>query len=190
MLKGGLMARKRMIDPKFWTDDKILRLSHAHRLLFIGIWNFSDDSGIHKNDDMMLKVEIFPGDDISINEVGELKQGLMDVGLIIEFEDKENKLFYVKNWRIYQKINRPQPSNYSFTDNSLNNHRTFTPNRIEQNRTEQNGIKKKRTERSHGMKKGKYTLICQKCGSKYGTDVKDTYMVCRKCPDYPKMQIQ
>ena len=38
--------------------------------------------------------------------------------------------------------------------------------------------------------KGKYTLICQKCGSKCGTDEKDTYMVCRKCPDYPKMQIQ
>ena len=137
---------------------------------------------------MMLKVEIFPGDDISINEVGELKQGLIDVGLIIEFEDKENKLFYIKNWRIYQKINRPQPSNYSFMDNSLNNHGTFTPNRIEQNRTEQNGIKKKRTERSRVMKK--YNLSCPECGSEYGSNQKDTFMVCRKCPGKPILMIQ
>ena len=133
------MARKRMIDPKFWSDDRMMVLTPRHRLLFIGIWNFSDDGGIHKNNNTVLKAEIFPCDDISINEVGELKQGLVDAGLIIEFEDKDNKLFYVKNWSIYQKINRPQPSNYSLPDNSLSNHGTFTPNRIEQNR-----IKEKR----------------------------------------------
>ena len=131
------MARKRMIDPKFWSDDRMMELTPRHRLLFIGIWNFSDDSGIHKNNNTVLKAEIFPCDDISINEVGELKQGLVDAGLIIEFEDKDNKLFYVKNWNIYQKINRPQPSNYSLPDNSLSNHGTFTPNRIEQNRIEE-----------------------------------------------------
>ena len=79
-----------MIDPKFWSDDRMMVLTPRHRLLFIGIWNFSDDSGIHKNNNTVLKAEIFPCDDISINEVGELKQGLIDAGLIIEFEDKDN----------------------------------------------------------------------------------------------------
>ena len=64
------MARKRMIDPKFWQDDKMMSLTSMHRLLFIGIWNFSDDVGIHKNSNSMLKAEVFPCDDITVVKVG------------------------------------------------------------------------------------------------------------------------
>ena len=67
---------------------------------------------------------------------------------------------------------------------------TNAPNRIEQNRTEQNGIKKNRTERSRLMKKEKYTLSCPECGSEYGSNEKDTFMVCRKCPGKPILMIQ
>ena len=131
------MARKRMIDPKFWSDDRMMVLTPRHRLLFIGIWNFSDDSGIHKNNNTVLKAEIFPCDDISINEVGELKQGLIDAGLIIEFEDKDNKLFYVKNWKIYQSIQKPIPSKYKLPDDYSSPTVALQPNRIEQNRIEE-----------------------------------------------------
>ena len=43
-----------MIDPKFWTDDKIMDLEPLARLLFIGIWNFADDNGIHLNNSKVL----------------------------------------------------------------------------------------------------------------------------------------
>ena len=50
LCKGGrLMPRKRVISPEFWTDDNILELDYTCRLLFIGLWNFCDDIGIHKN---------------------------------------------------------------------------------------------------------------------------------------------
>ena len=62
------MARKRMIDPQFWCDEKMMTLSHSARLLFIGLWNFCDDSGIHKDSDLKLKAEIFPADDITKDE--------------------------------------------------------------------------------------------------------------------------
>ena len=72
------MARKRMIDPKFWSDDKMMSLTPMHRLLFIGIWNFSDDGGIHKNSNNMLKAEVFPCDHINVEEVGKLKNELIE----------------------------------------------------------------------------------------------------------------
>ena len=42
----------------------------------------------------------------------------------------------------------------------------------------------------HALSAGAPDLSCPECGSKYGTNVKDTYMVCRKCPGKPKMEIR
>ncbi|MDP6587282.1 MAG: hypothetical protein QF535_21720 [Anaerolineales bacterium] len=79
------MARKRMIDPKFWQDDKMMSLTPMHRLLFIGIWNYSDDAGIHKNSDSMLKAEVFPCDDITVEEVGQLKDQWLNLKQASEY---------------------------------------------------------------------------------------------------------
>ena len=133
------MARKRMIDPKFWTDDKIMDLDPLTRLLFIGIWNFSDDCGIHLNNSKVLKAEIFPSDDINISEVQKMKDQLSDLGMIEISEDR--KLFRIRNWKIYQKINRPQPCKYEFNEQSVNTQTPITPNRIEK---EENIIKSNR----------------------------------------------
>ena len=107
------MARKRMIDPKFWTDDKIMDLEPLTRLLFIGIWNFADDSGVHLNNSKVLKAEIFPCDEIPIDEVQRMKDQLANLKMIEISEDRY--LFRIKNWEVYQKINRPQPSKYKFS---------------------------------------------------------------------------
>ena len=123
------MARKRMIDPRFWTDDKIMDLDPLTRLLFIGIWNFSDDCGIHLNNSKVLKAEIFPSDEINISEVQRMKDQLSDLGMIEISGDR--KLFRIRNWTIYQKINRPQPCKYEFNEQTMNEHKPITPNRIE-----------------------------------------------------------
>ena len=131
------MARKRMIDPKFWADDKMMSLTPRHRLLFIGIWNFSDDGGIHKNSNNMLKAEVFPCDDIIVEEVGKLKDELIDLELIIPFNSNGIELFYVKNWKIYQSIQKPIPSKYKLPDDYSRTTVALQPNRIEQNRIEE-----------------------------------------------------
>ena len=135
------MARKRMIDPKFWQDDKMLLLTPMHRLLFIGIWNFSDDSGIHKNNDNMLKAEVFPGDNITVEEVGKLKDELIQQELIVPFDSEGIELFYVKNWKIYQSIQKPIPSKYSPPEDYSRTTVVLQPNRIERNKKEKNIIK-------------------------------------------------
>jgi hypothetical protein len=136
------MARKRMIDPKFWQDDKMMSLTPMHRLLFIGIWNFSDDGGIHKNSDNMLKAEVFPGDDITVEEVGRLKDELIQQELIVPFNSEGIELFYVKNWKIYQSIQKPIPSKYTLPEDYCSPTVVLQPNRIERNKKEKNIIKK------------------------------------------------
>ncbi len=137
------MARKRMIDPQFWCDEKMMTLSHSARLLFIGLWNFCDDSGIHKDSDLKLKAEIFPADDITKDDVKKLKEELIQIGLIIAIKEDEfgDDILMVKNWNKYQKINRPIPSKYNISEDSLNAHGVITPNRIEYNRIEYNKTK-------------------------------------------------
>ena len=126
-----------MIDPKFWADDKMMSLTTRHRLLFIGIWNFSDDGGIHKNSNNMLKAEVFPCDDIIVEEVGKLKDELIELELIIPFNSNGIELFYVKNWKIYQSIQKPIPSKYKLPDDYSSPTVALQPNRIEQNRIEE-----------------------------------------------------
>lgn len=125
------MARKRMIDPKFWSDDKVIELNPITRLCFIGLWNFCDDNGVHRNNPKVVKAEIFPADEIPIKKVEAMIESLNQCGLISISESGD--LIKVKGWRMYQKINRPQPSTLEFIERSVNNQGTVTPNIIEKN---------------------------------------------------------
>ena len=158
------MARKRMIDPKFWADDKMMSLTPRHRLLFIGIWNFSDDGGIHKNSNNMLKAEVFPCDDIIVEEVGKLKDELIEWELIIPIQSNGIELFYVKNWKIYQSIQKPIPSKYKLPDDYSSPTVALQPNRIEQNRIEE--------KRKSMLSKEKLSEFQKKYS---GVDVKQSY---------------
>ena len=62
------MARIRTIKPEFWTSDQVVECSFAARLLFIGMWNFCDDYGVHPASLRKLKMEIFPGDDEMVTD--------------------------------------------------------------------------------------------------------------------------
>ena len=137
------MARKRMIDPQFWCDEKMMVLSHSARLLFIGLWNFCDDQGIHKNSDLKLKAEIFPADDLTKDDVKKLKDELIKMDLIVAFKEEVSgdEILVVKNWKKYQKINRPIPSKYKISEDSMSRHGLISANRIEQNIKEYNKTK-------------------------------------------------
>jgi len=59
------MARIRSIKPQFWTSEQIADCSPNARLLFIGLWNFCDDYGVHPASPARLKMEVFPNDAFS-----------------------------------------------------------------------------------------------------------------------------
>ena len=126
------------------------------------MWNFTDDMGVHRDDNYSLKAEVFPLDDLTIKDIDNYKQELIKSGLVKAFEDVlDGKLLFIKNWYKYQYIKKPTPSKYSlpdeilqfFTDSEIgkyhlrtldNEYGTSTepvpPKRKEKNRIEENEI--------------------------------------------------
>jgi len=101
-----IMARKRMIDPEFWSDEQVGKWSYATRLFYIGLWNFADDKGKFKAPVKVLKAQIFPYDeDIDIEKV---KKELGD--RVVWYEIDGYKYGYLPNFLKWQTINHPTPS--------------------------------------------------------------------------------
>ena len=127
------MARRRMIKPEFFTDEKVISLPIPARLLFIGMWNHADDEGIFKDSPIQLKVQVFPADEsIDLNVIKNyidlmITQKLLIPGLNVD----DGKLLKITKWHDHQTINRPTPSKYIFTpinEDSLNTHTQLNDN--------------------------------------------------------------
>lgn len=101
------MARIRSIKPEFWTAEQVMECSPMARLLFIGMWNFCDDAGIHPASAKTLKAEVFPSDDITSGEVESLVAELVLNDLLLEYEVGGKKYLHVTGWSRHQKIEKP-----------------------------------------------------------------------------------
>lgn len=100
------MARIRCVKPEYWTSAQVMELSRDARLLFIGMWSFCDDAGIHPSSVKRLKAEIFPADDLSAADVRRMIDECIDVGLVDEYEIGGQQFWIVTGWH-HQKIDRP-----------------------------------------------------------------------------------
>ena len=100
------MARIRTIKPEFWTSEQVVECSRDARLLFIGIWNFCDDAGIHPFNERQLKMKVFPGDDISSESIRRLLDELSANGLILVYQSENQSFLKVTGWK-HQKIDKP-----------------------------------------------------------------------------------
>ena len=160
--------------------------------------------GDAKHHNYVLKNELDWQDFLTIMEMDEEKANeIIEFLIKVEELDKElwedEKRLFSQNFvdrlaPVYAKRKSEMPDKYSFRNGNAI-YSTETPvseSEIPKERETYTQTKRKtinkRAERSRVMKK--YTLSCPECGSKYGTNVKDTYMVCRKCSGNPKMEIQ
>lgn len=105
------MARIRTIKPEFWTNEKVLGCSPIARLLFIGMWNFSDDTGRMQFSPKTLKAQIFPGDDIGLDDIARMIDELSSNGLLQIYFIEDKGYLSVLGWN-HQKIDKPQKSKY------------------------------------------------------------------------------
>lgn len=103
------MARIRTIKPEFWTDEKLVELEPWERLLFIGIWNFSDDDGFLTYSPKRIKMQVFPGDDL---DVAAGLERLIGAGFLAVFDTEIGPVLQVRNWSKHQKVTHPTPSKY------------------------------------------------------------------------------
>jgi len=97
------MARIRSIKPEFWTSEQIAECSPNARLLFIGMWSFCDDYGVHPASCARLKMEVFPADTISSADIRRMIGELTANGLIEEYEVDGSRYWYVTGWDKHQK---------------------------------------------------------------------------------------
>lgn len=152
------MPRKRVIDPKIWTDDKIIELSSNELLTFIGMMTFSDDRGIHKYNVKVLKAEIFPArEDINSDMVGDYIKTLLSKELLQISTD--NKLLRYTNWDTYQKIQHKTKSKYEDEEGNILvefiykyntgieevSHNIININNIKENNISSNNVKENNT---------------------------------------------
>ena len=106
------MARNRMIKADFWADEKIGRLSLLARLLFIGTWNFADDSGVCRANALYLRNNIFPYDDMSVNQIQDAVTELCSSGVVVLLDSSNERYLKIKNFNKHQTINKPSNFRY------------------------------------------------------------------------------
>lgn len=107
------MARKRMIDPSFWVDEKLGMLDVISRLLFMGLISNADDEGRLVGHPSLIKSIIFPYDqNISVENITNKLQELANLKMIILYKNNSQSYIQVTNFRKYQTINKPTPSKY------------------------------------------------------------------------------
>jgi len=100
------MARKRIIDPEFWSDEEIGQWSFPARLFYIGLWNFADDQGRFKAANALLKAQVFPYD--KKVDMEKLKRELNHKIQWYEVEGLQYGI--IRNFLKYQRIDRPTDS--------------------------------------------------------------------------------
>ncbi len=101
------MSRIRTIKPEFWVSDQITACSPISRLLFIGMWNFCDDAGVHPASPKRIKAEVFPADNCTIEDIKKWITELIFNGLIREYIIEEKTYWIVTGWKQHQRIDRP-----------------------------------------------------------------------------------
>ena len=93
------MAKIRGVKPDYWTDEDVVELSIAARLLFVGMWNYACDNGHMQDKPKQIKMRILPADDVNASE---LIREISDLGLI----SREGGWITITNLRRHQKVDR------------------------------------------------------------------------------------
>jgi len=101
------MSRIRTIKPEFWTSGQVMACSPQARLLFIGLWNFCDDHGVHPASLMRLKAKVFPGDSFTTENISQWITELIHNKLIYGYVVDGQSYWIVTGWGKHQRIDKP-----------------------------------------------------------------------------------
>ena len=94
------MARSRILDPGFFTNEDLLELPLEARVLFAGLWCLADREGRLEDRPKRIKIELFPGDNYDVDL---LLQALLSRGFIHRYAVPGHNLIHVRNFLKYQR---------------------------------------------------------------------------------------
>lgn len=95
------MARIRTIKPSFFKNEELAELPMTARLLYIGLWTQADCEGRLEDRPKRLKAELFPYDNVNIEE---LLLKLQSAGFITKYRLGDLKLISIPNFSKHQRI--------------------------------------------------------------------------------------
>ncbi|HEX7852076.1 MAG TPA: hypothetical protein VF503_00085 [Sphingobium sp.] len=98
------MARIRSIHPGFFTDEELVCVSMAARLLFLGLGVEADDKGVFEWKPLTIKMKIFPADNLDVDTVlAELEHA----NAIRKYEIDGRRYGAIRNFRKFQRPKTP-----------------------------------------------------------------------------------
>ena len=93
------MARSRNIKPGFFSNEDLVELDFATRLLFAGLWTVADREGRLEDRPKKIKIAVFPADDLDINA---MLQALHDRKFIVRYEVNGARYVQITAWSKHQ----------------------------------------------------------------------------------------
>lgn len=104
------MARRRMIDPNFWSSEDIAKLNYRQRLLVVGLFSNADDEGKGKANPAYIRSAVFTYDDITLNEIAEDLKVISEFITIVFYEVEGSSYYKFTSWKKWQRVDKPQKS--------------------------------------------------------------------------------
>jgi hypothetical protein len=99
------MARIRSVKPEFWADEDLADVSRDARLLYIGLWNLSDEHGRLRGDPRYVKGQLFPyDDDLSAAAVSELLKTLEVARKVVRYRVGAGQYVFLPNLGKHQRL--------------------------------------------------------------------------------------
>lgn len=108
--------KKRMIDGGMWSNERFAELPPIARLLQIGLISMADDQGRAKAHPAYLRSQIFPYDDVSLDDVQIWLQSIVDNGTALVYESDGKTYVQLLKWWDYQSLQFAMPSDYPRPD--------------------------------------------------------------------------
>lgn len=97
----------RSVRPEFFADPTLADLSHAARILYIGLWCIADDDGRGEWLPKQIDGQIFPLETVNIHA---LLEQLVSSERVVRYTDGDRDYFYIPTFTKYQKPNRKYDS--------------------------------------------------------------------------------
>ncbi len=108
------MPRIRTIKPQFWLDENLGKLPRDVRLLYIGLWNLCDDTGVFEYRPERIKVQLFPYDiDLTGDTVLSWLEQLCKTGDVLKFGSNGYSYGFIPTFSKHQEIKKPSKWTYA-----------------------------------------------------------------------------
>lgn len=133
------MPRIRTVKPEFWRSPDVLELTDFQQLLYIGLWNFTDDEGRGVYNPTAIAADIFLRkyalDPRGVtDDIEEAFKAYAERDMVTVYQVRGRDYYQINNWHDHQKINRPRKSKIpppdqaeqiihgAFTEHSVKDH--------------------------------------------------------------------